>query len=76
MFGLLDFSFTVACNMYTLCSHLDRSFVKTEIVEYLENEFGFTLCVHERDFLAGDTIPANIDAAVDHSRRMILVLSK
>ena len=45
-------------------------------MEYLENEHGYTLCVHERDFTVGDTIVANIEAAINHSRRMIMVTSK
>ena len=32
--------------------------------------------MHERDFTVGDTIPANIDAAIRHSRRMIMVISR
>ena len=58
------------------CSHFDRPFVKPEIIQYLENEHGYTLCVHERDFAVGDTIPANIEVAKNYSRRMIMVLSR
>ena len=57
-------------------SHLDRPFVKGEVLQYLEGEFGLKLCIHERDFLGGAAISANITAAVQHSRRMIMVLSK
>ena len=57
-------------------SHHDRSFVKKEVLEYLEGQFRFRLCLHERDFTVGETIPANIDAAINHSRRMIMVISR
>ena len=58
-------------------SHHERPFVKSELVEYLErSEFGFKLCVHERDFMVGDTIPANIEAAINHSRRVVMVISR
>ncbi len=53
-------------------SHIDR---KCKIQQFLE-EKGFTLCIHERDFLAGESIPANIAAAINHSRRMIMVISR
>ena len=57
-------------------SHLDRQFVKNELVQHLENEAGLKLCIHERDFLGGAAIAANIVAAIEHSRRMIMVISR
>ena len=54
----------------------DRQFVKREVIEYLEETFGYTLCIHERDFMVGDTIPANIDVAIKHSQLMIMVISR
>ena len=61
---------------FGLFSHPDRPFVKKEILEFLEQEFGLRLCIHERDFLGGATITANITAAIGHSRRMIMVISR
>ncbi len=49
--------------------------MKAEIKEFLE-KLGFTLCIHERDFLVGESIPANIEAAINHSRRMIMIISR
>ncbi len=43
---------------------------------YLEEEFRFSLILHERDFPGGFTIAGNIINAVDCTRRMIMVLSK
>ncbi len=43
---------------------------------YLEGDLGYTLCFHERDFLVGESIPANIEAAINHSRRMIMIISR
>ena len=57
-------------------SHLDRPFVKKEVLQYLEDECGLKLCVHERDFLGGAAIAANICAAIEHSRRMVMVVSR
>ncbi len=49
--------------------------MKKEIQQFLEKQ-GFTLCIHERDFMVGESIPANIEAAINHSRRMIMVMSR
>ncbi len=56
-------------------SYMDRKFMKDEIQHFLEN-LDFTLCIHERDFLVGESIPANIQAAITHSRTMIMLLSR
>ena len=50
--------------------------MKENVLEFLENAYGFKICLHERDFTVGDTIPANIEAAIRHSRRMIMVISR
>ena len=62
--------------LLTSFSHFDRPFVKREVLQYLEDEFGLNLCIHERDFLGGAAITANIAAAIQHSRRMIMVISR
>ncbi len=56
-------------------SHVDRKFMRKEIQQFLEKQ-GCTLCIHERDFLVGESIPANIEAAINHSRRMIMLISR
>ncbi len=66
---------TINCTLVLSCSYLDSMFVINEIQPYLE-EMGFRLCIHERDFLVGASIPANIEAAINHSRRMIMIISK
>ncbi len=71
LFGL---PFTSECTL--LSSHKDRKFMKKHVQQYLENEMGFTLCFHERDFYPGDSIPANIETAIKHSRRMIMIISR
>ena len=42
----------------------------------MEKENGFKLMLHERDFRAGTTIRANIAHAIEHSRRVIVILSR
>ena len=43
---------------------------------YFEDDFNFKLILHERDFVPGVTILANIVDAIKHSRKMIMILSK
>ncbi len=50
--------------------------MKKYVQQYLEKELGYTVCFHERDFLVGESIPANIEAAINHSRRMIMIISR
>lgn len=57
-------------------SHRDHDFVVNELVSKLENgPTPFKLCLHYRDWLAGEWIPANIASSVENSRRTIVVLS-
>ena len=57
-------------------SHQDDDFVVNELVPRLENgSTPFKLCLHYRDWLAGEWIPANIASSVENSRRTIVVLS-
>ncbi len=50
--------------------------MKKHVQQYLERDLGYTVCFHERDFLAGESIPANVEAAINHSRRMIMIISR
>ncbi len=42
----------------------------------LEEEHGFELCVHSRNFIGGTAIATNITHAVRLSRRMIILLTE
>ncbi|XP_069106975.1 neurogenic locus notch homolog protein 1-like [Argopecten irradians] len=53
----------------------DENFVVHKLFPKLEKELGFTLCLHHRDFVPGETIANNIIKAVDNSRRTILILT-
>ncbi|XP_063964808.1 protein toll-like [Lytechinus pictus] len=59
-------------------SQLDDEFVLRYLVPLLENEeeASYSICLHHRHFIPGDTIANNIVSAVAQSRRVILVLSK
>ncbi len=64
------------CKLSHLPRHKDKKFMKKHVLHYLEKELGYTACFHERDFLVGESIPANIEAAINHSRRMIMIISR
>ncbi|XP_057710049.1 toll-like receptor 1 [Corythoichthys intestinalis] len=56
-------------------SHQDSHFVSSELAPALEKA-GFSLCVHERDFVPGDWIIDNIINCVESSYKTLFVLSK
>ncbi len=48
-----------------------------ELTHYiLEEEYGFKLCVHNKDFIAGVPIGTSITNAVNLSRRVIILLTE
>lgn len=55
--------------------HKDESFVVHVLYPKLEQELGFKLNLHFRDFVPGETIQNNIIKAVQCSRRTILVIT-
>lgn len=57
-------------------SHKDEEFVVNELMEKLEKgSRSFKLCVHFRDWLAGEWIPYQIARSIKDSRRTIVVVS-
>ncbi len=42
----------------------------------VEVDYGFKLFIHQRDFIAGRTIMANVQDGIEKSRRIIFILSK
>ncbi|XP_072233945.1 toll-like receptor 1 [Leuresthes tenuis] len=56
-------------------SHQDSDWVDSQLVPSLEGT-GFSLCVHERDFVPGEWIIDNIINCVESSYKTLFVLSK
>ncbi|XP_017885444.1 protein toll [Ceratina calcarata] len=57
-------------------SHKDEEFVVNELVPKLENgPRKYKLCLHFRDWLAGEWIPNQIARSVEDSRRTVVILS-
>nr|KAG5697176.1 hypothetical protein BaRGS_002185 [Batillaria attramentaria] len=54
----------------------DNDFVRGELIERLETRAGLRLNVHNRDWIPGRPIPSNILAAVQSSRRTLVVLTR
>ena len=55
--------------------HEDYLFVKNELIAELEEKHGLSLCVHQRDFLAGNYIAENILEAIKSSRMTVILLT-
>ena len=54
----------------------DRQFVQFKLVSELEKNFGFRLCIHHRDFLAGCAIVESIEQAIRTSRKVLVIMSE
>ena len=55
----------------------NEEWVLNQIIDILESdEIGYKLCIHNRDFVPGFTIMKNICTAIEHSRRLIAVVTR
>ncbi|KAJ2942416.1 hypothetical protein O0L34_g16021 [Tuta absoluta] len=58
-------------------SHKDEDFVTHNLLPGLEGDpYNFKLCLHYRNWIAGELIPAQINQSIGNSKRTIVVLSK
>lgn len=59
-----------------VCYHnSDMKWLLNELCPKLEKENNFTLCIHDRDFVAGWDIVENIVESIEKSRKVLLLLS-
>ena len=63
--------------IYCYISVNNKRWVRDQLIDVLESdELGYTLCIHNRDFLPGSTIINNIYTSMEHSRRLIAVVTR
>lgn len=55
---------------------VDRAWVLTQLMPFMEKQQKFKLCLHDRDFEVGKLIVDNIIENTRKSRKLILILSK
>ncbi|XP_067850987.1 interleukin-1 receptor accessory protein-like [Heptranchias perlo] len=53
----------------------EEEFVLTTLRSVLENEYGYKVCIYDRDSLPGGNVAEGVFSFVERSRRMIIVLS-
>nr|KAG5696788.1 hypothetical protein BaRGS_012811 [Batillaria attramentaria] len=53
----------------------DFQWVRQHLMPELEERLGLRLCVHERDFIPGKNIVANIEDCVEASKKVLMVFS-
>jgi Leucine-rich repeat (LRR) protein len=56
-------------------NHNDAAWVLRELRPKLEDQAGFQICLHDRDFTIGEEIVDNIITSIDESRKTVLVVS-
>ncbi|CAC5409285.1 unnamed protein product [Mytilus coruscus] len=54
----------------------DRNWVRTQLIGKVEKESGLKLCIHHRDFKAGQLIIDNIAENIAASRKILLLMSR
>ena len=79
-------SFSIVSFYYLMlvCSNedfevMDQIFLTTKgpnLEFFLENDYHYRLRIHTKDFELGRTIDSNIEEAITHSRRLIVLLSR
>lgn len=72
----INLNYELTYDAFISYSHEDENFVLKELVPKLENISNpYKLCIHQRDWLAGDWIVEQVTRSVEDSRKTIIVLS-
>nr|KAG5687319.1 hypothetical protein BaRGS_011725 [Batillaria attramentaria]KAG5712803.1 hypothetical protein BaRGS_007400 [Batillaria attramentaria] len=53
----------------------DLDWVRAHLIQELEERMGLKLCLHERDFIAGNPIVDNISDCVEASKKVLMLFS-
>ncbi|CAC5364438.1 unnamed protein product [Mytilus coruscus] len=61
---------------FVVYSSNDTTWVKDTLVQFLEKDNDFKLCLHQRDFRAGEHIVDNIIDAICKSRKVVVVITQ
>ncbi|CAC5393357.1 unnamed protein product [Mytilus coruscus] len=61
---------------FVVYSSNDTTLVKDTLVQFLEKDNDFKLCLHQRDFRAGENIVDNIIDAICKSREVVIVITQ
>ncbi|CAC5373608.1 unnamed protein product [Mytilus coruscus] len=77
VFGYLPIDNSEDCEYHAFVVFCDSNclWVHNEFVKKLENEEGFKLCIHHRDFAVGKTIIGNVDTLFQKSWRIVVIMS-
>ncbi|VDI82649.1 toll-like receptor 13 [Mytilus galloprovincialis] len=60
---------------FVIYSEPDKYWLLNNLLPFLENQHGYRLCIHDRDFQYGRPIVDNIVENMDNSRKIVLILS-
>lgn len=66
---------TYEYDIFVSYADADLAFVKNEMINKLEKDRDFRLCIHHRNFIPGYDIAANIINAIHESRKTVLIVS-
>ena len=65
------------CHFFLFDSVENERWVRDHVTDFLESkEHSYKLCMHNRDFVPGNTILHNICTSIKHSRRLIAVVTR
>lgn len=74
--GPLESDVTHSYDAFISYSDHEKDFILEECIPHLEEEGHFRLCIHQRDFIPGEEIAANITNAVHESRKIICIITR
>ncbi|XP_076076152.1 toll-like receptor 2 [Mytilus galloprovincialis] len=74
--SLVEESSQFVYDAFVIYCDSDRNWVRTQLIDKVEKESGLNLCIHHRDFKAGQLIIDNIAENIAASRKILLLMSR